>query len=66
MGQQGGGVPTQVVGDIGDYFYAFPGRPEAEASYAIIRGIVLVCHRLASILFNPGSTYSYVSTYFST
>ncbi|XP_070054072.1 uncharacterized protein [Nicotiana tomentosiformis] len=44
---------------------AFPARPEAVASYAVIKGIVSVCHRDTSILFNPGSTYSYVLSYFS-
>ncbi|XP_070008225.1 uncharacterized protein [Nicotiana sylvestris] len=29
------------------------------------RGITLVCHRDASVLFNTGSTYSYVSYYFA-
>ncbi|XP_070037244.1 uncharacterized protein [Nicotiana tomentosiformis] len=28
-------------------------------------GIVLVCSRDASVLFDPGSTYSYVSSYFA-
>ncbi|XP_069144625.1 uncharacterized protein [Solanum lycopersicum] len=41
------------------------GRPEAEASDAVITGIIPVCHRSATVLFDPGSTYSYVSTYFS-
>ncbi|XP_069148148.1 uncharacterized protein [Solanum lycopersicum] len=45
--------------------YAFPGRPKAEASDSVITGIILVCHRSATVLFDPGSTYSYVSTYFS-
>ena len=50
--------------------YAFPGRPEAEASDAeasdaVITGIIPVCHRPATVLFDPGSTYSYVFTYFA-
>ncbi|XP_069148332.1 uncharacterized protein [Solanum lycopersicum] len=28
------------------------------------RGIIPVCHRPATVLFDPGSTYSYMSTYF--
>ncbi|XP_015075341.1 uncharacterized protein LOC107019330 [Solanum pennellii] len=28
-------------------------------------GIIPVCHRPATVLFDPGSTYSYVSTYFA-
>ncbi|XP_070046168.1 uncharacterized protein [Nicotiana tomentosiformis] len=42
-------------------FYAFPAKPDAIASDAVITGIVSVCHREASILFDLGSTYSYVS-----
>lgn len=45
--------------------YAFPGRPEAETSDAVITGIIPVCHQSATILFDPGSTYSYVSIYFA-
>ncbi|XP_070036905.1 uncharacterized protein [Nicotiana tomentosiformis] len=46
-------------------FYAFLARPEADSSNAVITGIVTVCHRYASILFDLGSTYSYVSSYFA-
>ncbi|XP_070015104.1 uncharacterized protein [Nicotiana sylvestris] len=46
-------------------YFALPACTEAVASDSVIRGIVLICHRDASILFNPGSTYSYVSSYFS-
>ncbi|XP_070030852.1 uncharacterized protein [Nicotiana tomentosiformis] len=35
-------------------FYAFPARPNIVASDAVITGIVSVCHREASILFDPG------------
>ncbi|XP_070002208.1 uncharacterized protein [Nicotiana sylvestris] len=45
--------------------YAFPARPEAESSDSIITGNVSVCSRDVSVLFDPGSTYSYVSYYFS-
>ena len=31
----------------------------------MITGIVSVCHRPASVLFDPGSTFTYVSTYFA-
>ncbi|XP_015054850.1 uncharacterized protein LOC107001234 [Solanum pennellii] len=41
------------------------GRAEAEALGAVITGIILVSHRSATVLFDPGSTYSYVSTYFA-
>ncbi|XP_070026358.1 uncharacterized protein [Nicotiana sylvestris] len=38
---------------------------EAVASDSIIIGIVPVCHRDASVNFDPGSTYSHVSSYFA-
>ncbi|XP_075089596.1 uncharacterized protein LOC142170798 [Nicotiana tabacum] len=41
-------------------FYALPARPNA-----MITGIVSVCHRDAFVLFDPGSTFSYVSSYFA-
>ncbi|XP_070039304.1 uncharacterized protein [Nicotiana tomentosiformis] len=47
------------------HFYAFSGRTEAVASDAVIPSIVLICHRDASVLFDLGSTYSYVSSYFA-
>ncbi|XP_070042460.1 uncharacterized protein [Nicotiana tomentosiformis] len=40
-------------------------RPDAVASDAVITGIVSVFHRKASILFDPSSSYSYVSSYFA-
>ena len=45
--------------------YAFPGRSEAEASDAVITGNLLVCDCMASVLFDPGSTFSYVSSSFA-
>ncbi|XP_070011095.1 uncharacterized protein [Nicotiana sylvestris] len=39
---------------------------ETEVSDAVIIGVVSVCSRDASVLFNPGFVYSYVSTYFDT
>ncbi|XP_070054712.1 uncharacterized protein [Nicotiana tomentosiformis] len=56
-GGQGGGAQP--------HFYEFPATLETESSDAVITGIVPVCHRDASVLFDPGSTYSYVSTYFA-
>ena len=38
----------------------------AEAFDAVSICIVSVCHPSASVLLDPGSTYSYVSTYFAT
>ncbi|XP_070036245.1 uncharacterized protein [Nicotiana tomentosiformis] len=40
-------------------------RPKVESSDAVITGIIPVSHRDASVLFDPGSTYSYVSSYFA-
>ncbi|XP_070057984.1 uncharacterized protein [Nicotiana tomentosiformis] len=46
-------------------FYTFLARLKAESSDAVIACIVPVCHRDASILFDMGSTYSYMSSYFA-
>ena len=45
--------------------YAFPGRSEAEAFDAVITSTLLVCDCMASVLFDPGSTFSYVSSSFA-
>ncbi|XP_070002026.1 uncharacterized protein [Nicotiana sylvestris] len=45
--------------------YAFPSRPEARPSDAVITGTVSVCSRNASVLFDQESTYYYVSSYFA-
>ncbi|XP_070032911.1 uncharacterized protein [Nicotiana tomentosiformis] len=45
--------------------YAIPSRTDVVASDAVITDIVLVCHIDASTLFDPGSTYSYVSSKFT-
>ncbi|XP_069148227.1 uncharacterized protein [Solanum lycopersicum] len=63
-GRGGGRRGSQSDGGR-SHCYAFPVRLEAEASDAVITGIILVCHRPATVLFDPGSTYSYVSTYFA-
>lgn len=49
----------------GGHCYAFPGRPKAEAINSVITGIAPVCHCPKSMSFDHGSTYSYVSIYFS-
>ncbi|XP_070036397.1 uncharacterized protein [Nicotiana tomentosiformis] len=56
-GGQSGGTPAR--------FYAFPAIPYAVALDAVITGIISVCGRDASVLFDPGSTYSYVSSLFA-
>ncbi|XP_070020596.1 uncharacterized protein [Nicotiana sylvestris] len=69
--QAGRGQPTTAQTDRGRpagapaRFYAFPARPNALASDAIITGIISVCGRDASVLFDPGPTYSYVSSLFA-
>ncbi|XP_070051213.1 uncharacterized protein [Nicotiana tomentosiformis] len=69
---RGGGQPVRdrpryavQSGGAQSRFYTFLARPEAESSDVVITGIVRVCHRDASVLFDPGSTYSYVSSYFA-
>lgn len=47
-------------------YYVVLSRNEAGASNAMITGIVPIFHRSVSILFDPRSTYSDVSTYFAT
>ncbi|XP_070023192.1 uncharacterized protein [Nicotiana sylvestris] len=59
--QSGGGQPA----DAPARFYALPARPDALASDAVITGIISVGGRDASVLFDPGSTYSYVSSLFA-
>ncbi|XP_070056508.1 uncharacterized protein [Nicotiana tomentosiformis] len=46
-------------------FYAFSARPDAMGSDVVITGIISVCDRDASVLFDPGFTYSYVSSLFA-
>ncbi|XP_070035602.1 uncharacterized protein [Nicotiana tomentosiformis] len=46
-------------------FYAFPARPDAVASDAVITCIISVCGRETSVLFDPGYTYLYVSYLFA-
>ncbi|XP_070055050.1 uncharacterized protein [Nicotiana tomentosiformis] len=55
----------QTRGEGQARYYALPARTEAVASYSVITCIVPVCHRDAYVLFDPGSTYSYVSSYFA-
>ena len=43
-----------------------PGRFEAETSDAVITVNLLICDCMASVLFDPGSTFSYVSSSFAT
>ncbi|XP_070042575.1 uncharacterized protein [Nicotiana tomentosiformis] len=56
-GGQSGGAPAR--------FYAFSARPDIVASDTVITCIISVCRRDAWVLFDPGSTYSYVSSLFA-
>ena len=55
-------------GQTGDraHCYVFPWRSEAETSDVFITRTNLVCDCMTSVLFDPGSTFSYVSFSFAT
>ncbi|XP_059290318.1 uncharacterized protein LOC132043882 [Lycium ferocissimum] len=55
---------SHAIGGRG-HLYAFPGRPDAEASDAVITSTILVYDRMASILVDSGFAFSYVSSYFA-
>ncbi|XP_070040304.1 uncharacterized protein [Nicotiana tomentosiformis] len=70
-GQVGGGQPAIVQScgrqpaDAPARFYAFSARPDVVASDVVITGIISVSGRDSSLLFDLGSTYSYVSSLFA-
>ncbi|XP_070046708.1 uncharacterized protein [Nicotiana tomentosiformis] len=70
-GQVGRGQPATILTDGGQSvsaparFYAFLARPDVVASDSVITGTIYVYRRDASVLFDPGSTYSYVSSLFA-
>ncbi|XP_070056680.1 uncharacterized protein [Nicotiana tomentosiformis] len=70
-GQAGEGQPAIVHPGGGQSagasakFYTFLARPDAVASDAVITCIISICGRYSSVLFYPGSTYSYVSSMFA-
>ncbi|KAH0673662.1 hypothetical protein KY284_024749 [Solanum tuberosum] len=45
--------------------YAFLGKSEAKAPDVVIACTILVCDLMSNVLFDPGSTYSYVSMQFA-
>ncbi|XP_070034968.1 uncharacterized protein [Nicotiana tomentosiformis] len=55
-GQSARGCPRRggKLGGGQAHFYALPARPDDIASDAVVTGIVSVCHRDASVLFDPG------------
>ena len=59
------GRGNRQTGDRAHY-YAFSGRSEAETSDVVITGNLLVCDCMDSVLFDPASTFSYVSSSFAT
>ncbi|XP_070003161.1 uncharacterized protein [Nicotiana sylvestris] len=61
-GWGGRGRPRE--GDQARY-YALPACTKEIASDSVITGIVPICYRDASVLFDLESTYSYVSSYFA-
>lgn len=46
--------------------YVFLGKLEENASDSMITSMILVCYQPAFVLFDLGSTYSYVSVYCTT
>ncbi|XP_015159123.1 uncharacterized protein [Solanum tuberosum] len=63
-GRLGGRADAQGRG-VQAHFYAPPGREDAETSDDVITGTVLLCQQPALALFDPGSTFSYVSVYYA-
>lgn len=45
--------------------YAFPSKLDVESSDVVITGIISIYHKDNSMLFDPSSTYTYVSSYFA-
>ena len=55
----------EIVKRIGPNVMLFPSKNEAEASDEIITCIILVCDQIDNVLFDPVSTYYYVSSKFT-
>ncbi|XP_070052770.1 uncharacterized protein [Nicotiana tomentosiformis] len=70
-GQMGGGQPAIVQSGGGQSagaparFYAFSAIQDTVASDVVITSIISICGRDASVSFDPGSTYLYVSSLFA-
>ncbi|WMV33211.1 hypothetical protein MTR67_026596 [Solanum verrucosum] len=62
---KGSGRPTLAARPIQSAMPASIGKTEAEVSDAVITCTILVCDRMANVLFNLSSTYSYVSVRFA-
>uniref|UniRef100_A0A0V0IIM4 Putative ovule protein n=1 Tax=Solanum chacoense TaxID=4108 RepID=A0A0V0IIM4_SOLCH len=46
-------------------FYVFSRKTKDEVSDAVVTSAILICDRMATVLFDPGSTYSYVLVKFA-
>ena len=64
-GGRSGGRPGAPGRGAQGHFYAALTRAAAEASDDVISGTLFLCHQPATVLFDPGSTFSYVSIYFA-
>ncbi|WMV50804.1 hypothetical protein MTR67_044189 [Solanum verrucosum] len=62
-GRSGGRFDGQRKGRH-SHFYADPARAEAEASDSVITGTILLCQYPTLALFDPGSTFLFVSVYY--
>nr|XP_025884581.1 uncharacterized protein LOC112940524 [Solanum lycopersicum] len=64
-GGRSGGRPGAPGRGAQGHFYAALTRAAAEASDDVISGTLFLCHQPATVLLDPGSTFSYVSIYFA-
>lgn len=60
---QGGGYGNLQASGDHRVCYAIPGRDKTDASDTVITSIILICDCFASVLFDLGSIFSYVSTH---
>ncbi|XP_069144450.1 uncharacterized protein [Solanum lycopersicum] len=65
QGGMSGGRPGATGRSAQGHFYAAPARAAFEAFDNVISDTLFLCHRPATVLFDPGSTFSYVSIYFA-
>ena len=64
-GGRSGGRSGATGRCVEGHFYAALTRAAAEASDDVISGTLFLCHQPATVLLDPGSTFSYVSIYFA-
>ncbi|XP_070025710.1 uncharacterized protein [Nicotiana sylvestris] len=62
---QGSDNRPHHFGGFSDASFGARAKPEAESYDTVITGTISVCSRDASVLFDSGFTYSYVSSYFA-